>query len=92
MRCVGVDRHPARTPPPAKIPAGVTNPRLRSAARDRRQIWLGYVDAQGRSTSRVVEPRGVEGGYITAWDHLRQEDRTFALHRVTGVADVEADA
>ena len=64
---------------------------LQAAARERRQIWLGYVDAQGRSTSRVVEPRGVEGGYITAWDHLRQEDRTFALHRVTGVADVDAD-
>jgi predicted DNA-binding transcriptional regulator YafY len=31
----------------------------------------------------------VEGGFVTAWDHLRQEDRTFALHRVTGVADVD---
>ena len=64
---------------------------LQDAARERRQVWIGYVDAQGRSTSRVVEPRGVEGGFITAWDHLRQEDRTFALHRVTGVADVDAD-
>ena len=62
---------------------------LQTAARERRQVWLGYVDAQGRATSRVVEPRGVEGGFITAWDHLRQEDRTFALHRVTGVADVD---
>ena len=62
---------------------------LQSAARDRRQVWLGYVDAQGRSTSRVVEPRGVEGGFLTAWDHLRQEDRTFALHRITGVADID---
>ncbi len=64
---------------------------LQSAARERRQVWLGYVDAQGRATSRVVEPRGVEGGFVTAWDHLRQEDRTFALHRVTGVADVADD-
>ncbi len=64
---------------------------LQQASRERRQVWLGYVDAQGRSTSRVVEPRGVEGGFITAWDHLRQEDRTFALHRVTGVASVESD-
>ena len=62
---------------------------LQQAARERRQVWLGYVDAQGRATSRVVEPRGVEGGFVTAWDHLRQEDRTFALHRVTGVADVD---
>jgi hypothetical protein len=62
---------------------------LQQAARERRQVWLGYVDAQGRSTSRVIEPRGVEGGFLTAWDHLRSEDRTFALHRVTGVADVD---
>jgi hypothetical protein len=62
---------------------------LQSAARDRRQVWLGYVDAQGRSTSRVIEPRAVEGGFLTAWDHLRQEDRTFALHRITGVADLD---
>ncbi|CAA9309748.1 MAG: Putative DNA-binding protein [uncultured Frankineae bacterium] len=63
---------------------------LQDAARERRQVWIGYVDAQGRSTSRVVEPRSVEGGYVTAYDHLRQEDRTFSLHRVTGVADVDA--
>ena len=61
---------------------------LQQAARDGRQVWLGYVDAQGRSTSRVVEPRAVEGGYVTAYDHLRQEDRTFSVHRITGVADV----
>ena len=61
---------------------------LQEAAREHRQVWLGYVDAQGRSTSRVVEPRSVEGGYVTAYDHLRQEDRTFSVHRVTGVAEV----
>jgi hypothetical protein len=65
---------------------------LQSAARERRQVWLGYVDAQGRATSRVVEPRSVEGGYVAAFDHLRSEDRTFALHRITGVADVDLDA
>ncbi len=65
---------------------------LQRAARERRQVWLGYVDAQGRSTSRVVEPRSVEGGYVAAYDHLRQEDRTFSLHRITGVAELADDA
>ena len=65
---------------------------LQEAAVERRQVWLGYVDAQGRATSRVVEPRGVDGGYLRAYDHLRAEDRTFALHRVTGVAEVDLDA
>ena len=63
---------------------------LQDAVREHRQVWIGYVDAQGRSTSRVVEPRSVEGGYVTAYDHLRQEDRTFSLHRVTGVSELEA--
>jgi predicted DNA-binding transcriptional regulator YafY len=65
---------------------------LQTAVRDRRQVWLGYVDAQGRSTSRVVEPRSVEGGYVAAYDHLRHEDRTFSLHRITGVAEIAEDA
>lgn len=67
---------------------------LQQAARDGRQLWLGYVDATGRSTQRVVAPLSVEGGFVTAYDHLRQEDRTFSVHRITGVASVgdeEAD-
>ncbi len=63
---------------------------LQQAAREGRQVWLSYVDAQGRPTSRVVEPRTVDGGYLTAYDHLRQEDRTFSLHRITEVAEVDA--
>jgi hypothetical protein len=62
---------------------------LQDAAREGRQVWIGYVDAQGRSTSRVVEPRSVEGGFVAAYDHLRAEDRTFAVHRITGVAPIE---
>ncbi|MCU1692971.1 MAG: hypothetical protein JWM64_2062, partial [Frankiales bacterium] len=64
---------------------------LQDAAREARQVWIGYVDVQGRATSRVVEPRSVEGGYVTAYDHLRQEDRTFSVHRITGVADLEPE-
>jgi hypothetical protein len=62
---------------------------LSQAVREGRQVWLGYVDAQGRPTSRVVEPKTIDGGYVTAYDHLRQEDRTFSLHRITGVAEIE---
>ena len=64
---------------------------LQDAAREQRQVWLGYVDVQGRATSRVIEPRSVEGGFVAAYDHLRQEDRTFSVHRITGVADLEPE-
>jgi hypothetical protein len=62
---------------------------LQDAARERQQVWIGYVDAQGRATSRVVEPRSVEGGFVAAYDYLRGEDRTFAVHRITGVAPID---
>jgi hypothetical protein len=64
---------------------------LQEATRERRQVWIGYVDAQGRATSRVVEPRSVEGGFVAAYDYLRSEDRTFALHRITGIAPIDED-
>jgi predicted DNA-binding transcriptional regulator YafY len=64
---------------------------LQDAAREGKQVWVGYVDAQGRATSRVVEPRSVEGGFVAAYDYLRGEDRTFAVHRITGVAPVDED-
>jgi predicted DNA-binding transcriptional regulator YafY len=64
---------------------------LQAAAREGSQVWLGYVDAQGHRTQRVVEPRSVEGGYVLAYDHLRQEERTFSIHRITGVAEVGSE-
>jgi hypothetical protein len=80
-----------RTPatPASRTSTADTLAFLQEAARERRQVWIGYVDAQGRATSRVVEPRSVEGGFVAAYDYLRGEDRTFAVHRITGVAPVE---
>jgi hypothetical protein len=67
---------------------------LQEAAGEGAPIWIGYVNAQGQATQRVVEPMTVDGGYLRAYDHLREEVRTFAIHRITGVAllDDEADA
>lgn len=64
---------------------------LQQAAQEGRQVWLGYVDAQGHRTQRVIEPVRVEGGYVVARDHLRAEERTFSIHRITGIAEVGSD-
>jgi hypothetical protein len=64
---------------------------LQQAAREGRQVWLGYVDAQGHRTQRVVEPRVVERGYVVGYDHQRQTEGTFSIHRITGVAEVGDD-
>ncbi|MEV4613773.1 helicase C-terminal domain-containing protein [Kitasatospora sp. NPDC049258] len=53
------------------------------------RMWIGYINAEGLSSQRVVDPVKVEGGFVTAYDHLSDEVRTFALHRITGVAEVD---
>jgi Helicase conserved C-terminal domain/WYL domain len=62
---------------------------LQDAVADGRPLWIGYVNAQGSATERIVEPLALEGGYLTAYDHRREEVRTFAVHRITGVAELD---
>jgi predicted DNA-binding transcriptional regulator YafY len=52
-------------------------------------VWLGYVDAQGSGSQRVVQPVSLVGGFLQGYDELRGENRTFAVHRITSVALVE---
>ena len=65
---------------------------LRDAAATGRPLWIGYLNAQGQASSRIVEPQRLAGGYLTAYDHRRAELRTFAVHRITGVALLDADS
>ncbi|MGW0330426.1 helicase-associated domain-containing protein [Streptomyces sp. NPDC003011] len=51
-------------------------------------LWIGYVNAEGSATQRVIAPIRVEGGFVTAYDHTSDEVRTYPLHRVTGVAEL----
>jgi hypothetical protein len=59
---------------------------LRQAVRDRRTVWMGYVNAQGTASQRIVEPVSLSGGFLQGFDHKREEMRTFAVHRITDVA------
>ncbi|MFJ2607373.1 helicase-associated domain-containing protein [Streptomyces sp. NPDC087425] len=54
-------------------------------------LWIGYVNAEGGASQRVIAPIRVEGGFVTAYDHTADEVRTYALHRVTGVAELAED-
>ncbi|MER7185880.1 helicase-associated domain-containing protein [Streptomyces hyaluromycini] len=54
-------------------------------------VWIGYVNAEGTATQRVIAPIRVEGGFVTAYDHTADEVRTYPLHRVTGVAELAED-
>ncbi|MGY1621189.1 helicase-associated domain-containing protein [Geodermatophilus sp. SYSU D00965] len=62
---------------------------LSRAVREGVPVWLGYVDAQGSGSQRVVQPVSLAGGYLQGYDERRGESRTFAVHRITSVALVE---
>ena len=64
---------------------------MQAAALTGESLWIGYVNAEGSASQRVIAPVRVEGGYVTAYDHTADEVRTFALHRVTGVSALADD-
>ncbi len=80
------DRAAAERPTrgPARTPADVMTA-LREAAEAGTAVWIGYLDNHGTSTERVVRPREVGGGQVTAYDERSDEVRSFAIHRITEV-------
>jgi hypothetical protein len=74
---------------------------LAEAARTGRSVWIGYVDAHGTASQRVVRPLRVGGGVLEGVEDLTDgtegtaepaasgEDGaalSFALHRITSVS------
>lgn len=72
-----------------RSPAAAMVQRLREAADRGSRVWIGYLDQQGQASSRIIEPARIEGGFLTAYDATRAAVHRFALHRITGVADVD---
>nr|WP_245717720.1 helicase-associated domain-containing protein [Nocardia jejuensis] len=62
---------------------------LQLAVRTRRPVHIGYVDASGVATQRVVEPLKIGGGQLDALDPVTGAVRHFTLHRIASVALVE---
>jgi predicted DNA-binding transcriptional regulator YafY len=57
------------------------------ALRDNQVLRIAYIDVGGVETKRDVEPEhvvvGPNGSYLTAWCHLRQDERVFRMDRIT---------
>lgn len=62
---------------------------LQLAVHGKRSITLGYVDAQGVATRRIVDPISVGGGRLEAFDPATESVRSFVLHRVSSVALID---
>ncbi|MBL3667473.1 helicase C-terminal domain-containing protein [Streptomyces sp. M2CJ-2] len=65
---------------------------LQAAVLTGEALWIGYVNAEGAASQRVIAPVRVEGGFVTAYDHTADEVRTYPLHRITGVAELAEPA
>lgn len=63
---------------------------LQRAAHDQGSVVIGYVDAAGVATQRVVSPVNVRGGQLTAYDPAAGRIREFAIHRVTSVVSSDS--
>lgn len=82
----------ARTRPPSSpqlTPIG-SLAALREAVEAGRSVLIGYVDNQGVSTERIVDPVRVDGGWLTARDHRADDVRQFAVHRIRSVNPVDS--
>ncbi|MEU1281697.1 helicase-associated domain-containing protein [Streptomyces sp. NPDC005805] len=64
---------------------------VQAAALTGSALWIGYVNADGAASQRVIAPVRVEGGFVTGYDHTADEVRTYPLHRITGVAELADD-
>jgi hypothetical protein len=62
---------------------------LQRAAHHQGSVVIGYVDAAGVATQRVVAPINVRGGQLTAYDPAAGRVREFAIHRVTSVVSAD---
>ncbi|MFD3806104.1 helicase-associated domain-containing protein [Streptomyces sp. NPDC058619] len=95
LAATAVRKEPA---PSAGVPGGLprtsaaeTLATVQAAALTGSAVWIGYVNADGAASQRVLAPVRVEGGFVTGYDHTADEVRTYALHRITGVAELEED-
>ncbi|KUN37385.1 DNA-binding protein [Streptomyces longwoodensis] len=85
---------PGTPPAPGELPRtspAETLATVQAAVLTGEALWIGYVNADGAASQRVIAPVRVEGGFVTAYDHTADEVRTYPLHRITGVAELADD-
>jgi predicted DNA-binding transcriptional regulator YafY len=80
---------PSRAPGRAEGSPGSSMAVLRRAVRDRARLRIGYVDAEGRETGRVVWPLALlflaDATLLGAWCELRRDFRFFRADRIRGL-------
>jgi predicted DNA-binding transcriptional regulator YafY len=77
---------------PAPAPDTGIAEELWRAVRENQTLRIHYIDVGGLETERIVEPQhvvvGPNGTYVSAWCHLRNDDRVFRMDRITRAESV----
>ncbi|MFZ1176442.1 MAG: helicase-associated domain-containing protein [Mycobacterium sp.] len=68
-----------------RVNPAVTMSLLQRAAKEQDTLVIGYLDAAGVATQRVVSPITIRGGQLVAFDPASGRLRDFAIHRITSV-------
>jgi hypothetical protein len=58
---------------------------LQEAAKNQDTLLIGYLDAAGVASQRMISPIAVRGGQLVAFDSASGRLRDFAIHRITSV-------
>lgn len=84
------ERAAAGRPPDAARPRGPGSliAQLNEAVDRADTLWISYAGNDGSLVERVVDPVRVDAGWLTAYDHRTEQNRSFALHRIHGVRPV----
>jgi hypothetical protein len=83
------ERARAQSQPGPRLPStepAVALALLREAAADSLGIWIGYADADGRTTRILFYPKRIEGGRAFGSVQGSNVERAFSIHRITGAA------
>ena len=72
-----------------RVDPSVSMSLLQRAAKDHDTVLIGYLDAAGVATQRVVSPILVRGGQLVAFDSGSGRMRDFAIHRITSVMSAD---
>lgn len=72
-----------------RVDPAVTMSLLQRAAKDQDTLVIGYLDAAGVATQRVVSPITIRGGQLVAFDSASGRLRDFAIHRITSVVSAD---
>ncbi len=71
-----------------RLQSGAVVHALRGALEENASVWIGYADTNGTVGEQIVDPIRLSAGVLTAFDHRTDGVRTFAVSRITGVADL----